>query len=294
MKFYQIKRYFVFLFFVSSVLFCNAQLVDVRADYNSVGDCIFSATNNAKTPLFLNINFADLENTVFSETLPYVKKLEPGFNSLFTLERDLSSDVPRFNYEIKVFKSNPLPEIDLDFPYLLPFSEGEKVRVFDVAEFSGFWGNDEPKSWSATGFVVKSNQNVCASRKGIVVEISGNQRNGNPQTWYNTWANSITLLQPDGTLISYKNISNSANVKLNQVVQAGEIIGTVAPGRNELIVAIYYQSLHADDILFVIPEFVVEKNKRSILNSVEEYLVIHPYEVAGLEMSKKEKRKFLN
>lgn len=287
------KLYYIFFIFFSSIFSVQAQLVDVSADYNSIGDCIFSAHNNAKTPLFLNVDFADLENTFFPETLPYVKKLDPGFNSLFTLERNLDAGVPRFNYDIKVFKSHPMPDIDLTFPYLLPFNPGEKVRAFDVTSLQGFWGKEEPKSWTATGFFAKPGQTVFSGRKGIVVEICGPVRDGNPQAWYNTWTNAITLLQTDGTIISYKNVRKTENLKLNQVVQAGELLGEIPKGKSELLMVIYHQSLNTDDVRFVIPEFMVNENSRSIVNSVEEYKVVHPDKVRGMEMSKREKRKYL-
>ena len=75
---------FVFLF-----VELNAQLVEVRADYTGVGDVQFVAYNNTEAPLYLNIDFADLENTTFNEPLPYIKLLEPGFNNLFMLLRRL-------------------------------------------------------------------------------------------------------------------------------------------------------------------------------------------------------------
>ena len=34
-------------------------------------------------------------------------------------------------------------------------------------------GLNEPESWSATGFKVKSGDKVCATRTGIIVEITG-------------------------------------------------------------------------------------------------------------------------
>jgi len=123
----------------------SAQLVNVQADYDALGDCYFSAYNNTKVPLFLNVKLADLENTVFTESLPYVKKLVPGFTSLFTLQRDPEADVPRFTYEVKMFRSNPLANVDLNFPYLLPFPEGKEVRVFEVTEFDHFWGQEDPE-----------------------------------------------------------------------------------------------------------------------------------------------------
>src|SRR5680860_339296 len=130
----------------------HAQLVEVQANYNSIGDVNFIAYNNSKTPLFLNVDFADLENTMFNEPLPYVKLIEPGFNTLFTLERDLDAGVPRFNYQIKYFRSNPIAEVNLDFPYLIPFAPGIKLHSFDVKSIAGFWGAEEPESWTATGF----------------------------------------------------------------------------------------------------------------------------------------------
>ena len=290
------NKYCFFCFLLISVVVqkIQAQSVEVSADYNSVGDCIFIAHNNFKTPIFLNIDFADLENTFFPETLPYVKKLDPGFNSLFTLERDLNADVPRFNYDIKSFKSNPMAEVDLSFPYLIPFAPNKTARVFTVENLDGFWGNKEFKSWSASGFICSPGEKIYACRQGIIVEITGAQKKGNPQSWYNTYTYSITLLQPDGTLICYKNISDPTDkLELNQKIQAGEFLGEISSGSKNLIVVIYHNTINSDDFLFVIPEFVVEENKTTLLISTESYQVVHPDSVRGLEMTNREKRKYL-
>ena len=93
----------------------DAQPIEVQANYNSIGDVEFVAYNNTPAPVFLNVNFADLQNTSFDEPLPYIKKLEPGFNTLFTLQRDLDAGAPRFNYDIKFFRSDPMAAINLDF-----------------------------------------------------------------------------------------------------------------------------------------------------------------------------------
>lgn len=270
----------------------NAQLVEVRADYNDMGDCIFSAINNAKTPMFLNIDFADLQNTTFNETLPYVKELDPGFNNLFTLERYLDADVPRFNYQMKTFRSDPTSIVDLDFPYLIPFEPGTKVNPKEVKSITGFWGSEKLKSWVATGFHAKSGDKVYSSRNGTVVEIAGQLKIGESITWYNTWNNSITVLQPDGTLICYRNLI-SKSLEVNQKIYAGQLIGEIAPSANDLIMLIYQNSLGSNDLRFIIPQFIVDENKSEIVNIAKEYIVVHPYSVRGLEMSKKEKRKIL-
>ncbi len=269
-----------------------AQLVEVRYDYSSLGDCIFSANNNAPFPLFLHIDFADLQNTTFDEPLPYVKMLDPGFNSLFTLQRDLNAGVPRFNYHIKTYRSNPVSIVNLDFPYLIPFKPGSKVHAKEVKEIDGFWGTKELKSWMAFGFLAHPGDQVFSARNGIVVEVAGQMKGGDPQFWYNTWNNAITVLQPDGTLICYKNVV-SKQVKVAQKIYAGQLLGKIAPYENELKLLIYQNSLGSDDLRFIIPEFCVSENETEILNVEKEYTVFHPISIRGLEMTKKEKRKIL-
>ncbi|WP_319502829.1 hypothetical protein [uncultured Draconibacterium sp.] len=272
-----------------------AQYVEVQANYNSVGDCVFSASNNAKVPMYLHINFADLENTTFNEPLPYIKKVEPGFNSLFTLQRDPDADIPRFNYDIATFRSNPTADVDLDFPYLIPFKKGESVSVFDVKSIGGFWGNDTPDSWFATGFMAAQGDAVFASRNGVIAEVVGESRTGESRYWYHTWTNSITLLQPDGTLICYHGVQyNPEQLVVGQKVYAGQKIGELANKKGELIVHIFHDSLFTKKLSFVIPQFVINNNgDAEILNVVKPYVVFHPEAIRGLEMTKREKRKIL-
>jgi len=286
------KRLLIFIFVIFVINSVKAQ-VEVQADYNGVGDCIFSAYNNSAVPIYLQINFADLENTYFSEPLPYIKKLAPGFNSLFTLPRDPDADVPRFNYDIKMFRSDPAAKVDLDFPYLIPFEPGKKVRVFDVKEIDGFWGKDDLDSWTATGFYASFGDAVYATRNGIVVEIVGVERKGDPKSWYHAWNNSITLLQPDGTLICYHNVTvPQGKLKVGDAVYSGQEIARVSKA-DCLEVLIFHDSLYSKDLLFVIPKFVIDGVTNGILNSSAEYYVLHPTEVRALEMSKKEQRRIL-
>lgn len=288
-----LKNFFLFLFSFS-IFSVNAQLVDVQADYNAIGDCIFSANNNSKAPVYLHLNFADLQNTSFTESLPYVKRLTPGFNALFTLQRDLDADVPRFNYEVKSFRSNPMAIIDLKYPYLIPFSESEKIRVFDVENINGFRGSSKLDSWSATGFYANAGTAVHTSRNGVVVEVVGAKRNEDSQTWYNGWNNNITVLQSDGSLICYRNVVDKLKkIKVGQTIYAGQVIGEVAQGANSVLLLIYHHSINTKGLIFIIPQFVVKEGKNQILNSASEYNVEHPISIRGLEMTKREKKKIL-
>lgn len=284
----------VFLIFGFSFLNSKAQLVEVQYNYNNVGDCIFGASNFAKTPLFLHLFFTNIEYTSFREPLPYVKKLDPGFTGLFTLLRE-EDNAPQFIFEIKTYRSNPLSDVNLDFPYLIPFTPGTIAKPVDVKNITGFWGDDEPKLWKATGFAAKPGDPVYAARQGQIVEIAGATRGGDPKSWYHTWTNAITLLQPDGTLITYKNvIDKEKKLELNRKIQAGQILGEVAPNSAEIVLMIYRNTLSSPDLLFVIPQFVTSPGKIEILNTALNINVVHPIEIAGLEMTKKEQKKFLN
>lgn len=276
-----------------AVVVVQAQLVQVEYNYNNVGDCIVGAHNQTKTPLYLNLGFKTLENTTFREEMPYVKKLDPGFNALFTLARE-TDEAPYFMLDIKTFRSNPLPDVNLNFPYLIPFKPGTIVQPVDVSNLEGFWGAVEPKGWRATGFKAVSGAEVYAVRQGQVVEIAGAKKSGDANTWYNTLTNAITLLQPDGTLITYKNvIDKDQSLLLNQIVQAGEKLGVVAPGAAEVVIVVYYFSLYTDGLQFIIPQFLTSAGKTEIVNSAQKIEVIHPFETVGLEMTKKEQKNLL-
>ncbi len=287
-------KFFVVLVFALLTSGIKAQLIDIQYNYNSLGDCFFGAANNTQTPLFLHLYFENLENAVFAEEQPYVKKLEPGFTSLFTLQNESENDAPIFIFKTKTFRSNPLADVNLDFPYLIPLEPGTTAHPFDVKNIDGFYGKETLKEWRASGFVVKPGQLVYSARRGQIVEITGKTRESKPETWYNTWTNSITLLQEDGTLITYKNVvDKSGKLKLNQKIQAGDFLGEVASGTNELILLVYHNDLDKPEFDFIIPLFVISTDKTEILNPSLNIEVIHPSEVKILEMTKREQKKFL-
>ncbi len=286
------RIFFLFLFCLVSFV-TSAQGVEVQANYNSVGDVDFVAYNNTPAPIYLNIDFADLENTTFLEELPYMKMIAPGFNTLFTLYRDPDAGLPRFNYQIRTFRSNPMALPDLEFPYLIPFTPGKRVSLFDVKELLGFWGSKEPASWNATGFVAEPGEALCFARTGIIVEIAGEKRTSDPQLWYHTWNHAVTVLQADGTLLCYRNVVADSKLKAGMRVVAGQSLGTVTPGADELILLIFQHNFSDPGLRFVIPQFVIDEKTTGVLLTSQHYTVTHPNEVRGREMTNKEKRRKL-
>jgi hypothetical protein len=224
----------------------------------------------------------------------YFNKLKPGYNSLFSLAKGFGAGSPYYYYKIKTYRSDPTANVNLDFPYLIPLSPGKTATVFDVKSIDGFWGNEKLVRWAATGFNVQSGDKVYASRSGEIVEIVDKTRSENPEQWYNTWLNVITILQPDGTLITYKNVIDiDQKLRLNQKVYAGELLGEVVPNETELVVMIYHNTIRNDDLMFVIPQFVTTPGKIEMLNTAMDIKVVHPIDVRALEMTKREQRRIL-
>lgn len=284
----------VLAFFLMFFSMLQAQLVEVESNYTAGGDVVFGATNFTKTPLFVKIEFNELQNSTTDEMRVYVSRVSPGYSNILTLTRSAGAGYVRVIFKSQAYRSNPMADVNLDFPYLVPFAPGTKVTVFDVKNIDGFWGEKEPKGWLATGFNATAGEEVYAARTGEIVEIVGAQRTEDTKTWYNTWTNNITVLQPDGTLICYKNVVDTAKkLKLNQTIYAGEKLGEIASGASGLILMIYHNSMQTEDLSFVIPVFQIEPDKTGLVNSALTIRVVHPVEIRALEMTKKEQRKIL-
>ena len=281
-----------FCLFVCSLI--NAQPVEVQADNNAVGDVDFVAYNNTKAPLFVHVILTDLRNTYYKETSKYIRRVEPGFNALFTVEKVLDGGPVSFHHEIKYFRSNPLAEINLEFPYLIPLEPGKIVHSVLVENINGFMGEKVPKSWTATGFEAQPGDPVFAARNGIITEINGAHREGNTLISYNGWNYAVTILHSDGTLACYRNVITPVKKwKVGDKIYAGQFLGEIAPGANELVFMVYHEKLNSNGLTFIVPEFVLSENKTDLILSESEFTIVHPGEIKGMEMDKREKRKYL-
>ncbi len=288
-KYKQMKKLFYLLisFFFSTTVF--AQKIEVQADYTDIGDVEFVAYNNTQVPLFLYINFADLSNATFDEVLPYVKMVTPGYNDLFILRRYLDAEAPSFNYEIDQFVSNPVANVDLDYPYLLPFKPQTTVQSVAIEDFKHPYKKFFADYYS-TIFKALPAALVYACRNGVVVAI---KKDGvlTPNA-YPGGHNSVTILQPDGTLITYQNIIPK-KLKEGKKIYAGEQIGNLLPQDSTLIIFITQSQLDSHELKPIIPKFQVDKESVELVVGNQILNVVHPKSVRGKEMTRREKRKHL-
>jgi len=271
----------------------HSNLVEVQTAYDkSSGDTFFSAHNKSKVPLYLHVYFPEVSRMSFREKQPYVKKLNPGYNGLFRLEKSRYRRIPKYYFEIKSFRSNPIAEVNLEFPYLLPFEPGKKIKTKKLNSADGLWVLEEPEPWASIGFYANPGDKIYASRRGVIVEIAPGKRYKDSIHWYNSWNNAVTLLHPDGTLCCYANVVvKNKKLKLNKEVFAGELLGEMATSASELEIFVYHNKLFSDKLHFIIPKFVTGENSAKILEDEKEYMVVHPRSVRILEMTKLENRR---
>lgn len=267
--------------------------VEFRTAYmTDENSTIFSAYNKTKAPVYIHIHFDEVSRLSFHEEQPFVRRLEKGLNDLFTLEQSRERGIPRFPYSVTVYKSNPLADVDLAFPYLIPLRPGKEARVVDITSLKAFGTAKEPENYMVTGFDISAGDAVFAARTGVVVEIVGKKRTTKPARWYNTWTNCVTILQPNGTLICYKNC-DATKLKIGQKIFAGQPIGEVVNETEPLIIVIYHDVLTEKFPRFIIPQFAISAGKVEVLNSSGAYTVIHPDEVKAMEMTRRERKKYI-
>lgn len=258
--------------------------VSIKYNYDASGNASFTAENYTPVPVYIVLDFSYLRNTSFSEPLPYIKRIEPGSTSLFTIYREPDMPAPDFNIEYQWFPSNPRPEIDPKQPYLIPAKEGTSVRISGARPG---WEN------RPVVFVINQSDQVCATRKGIVVKVISNIT-GDMSAGNQGLLNYIDILHDDGTIGEYINFAyRGIACEIGQKVFPGQVLGKAAPdanGNGLLGFRLYHHNLSSKNPRYIIPEFYTETGKTEQLTVDRSYRSVHPAEIIEKEMSRKEKR----
>ncbi|MBN1819966.1 MAG: hypothetical protein JXR31_10250 [Prolixibacteraceae bacterium] len=258
----------------------------VKYDLDAVGNVNFSADNYSTFPVYVALDFSYLENASFSEKLPFIKRVNPGTNSLFTIYCETDMPGPDFNIEIKWFISDPSPEVDPEYPYLIPVSSGSEVLVTSEIE---------KENNRSIGFELIGSDEVVASRKGIVIRLINNNHPNLP-TEKGKQFNLVQLLHEDGTIGEYYNFAyHQINCKLGQTVLPGQIIGKANRIENNNYMvgfSLFHSDLNSKNKIFLIPEFLLEGSKISQVEMGKVYKSVQDEKIIIKELSGKEKREY--
>jgi len=291
-------KQFVLLFllvFSTSYGFSQSS-INVACNYDAVGDAHILATNYLPFPAYVSVDLSFIENAAFNESLPFIKRLEPGETELFVVRRELNMPSPRLGLDFKWYPANPKPEIDSKFPYLIPAGKGSTVKVFYPSEKEGQVFGLRPED--AIAFWLPLNDTVYASRLGVVA--------GGVNEFINTVSqkekgkrgqNVVRVMFKDGLVGEYRNLSlNKIFVGNGETVIPGQPLGIAekgADGESFVVFSVFYSSFSSDRMEYVRPMFYTGEKEPKVVTPPLEYKVSVPDELIGAEMSKKEKKQFL-
>lgn len=109
--------------------------------------------------------------------------------------------------------------------YRLPFEDG---RSFAITQAYGgkLTSHDNPQNLYAVDFAMPSGTPVVASRNGVIIEVRLHHVGHGPDASYEDKANTVSIMQDDGTVAEYAHLSPGAKMVMpGQRVEAGQLIG---------------------------------------------------------------------
>lgn len=196
------------------------------------------------------------------------------------------------------------------FTYLIPASEGTDVRVYSVKNVAERLGQKNAEDLSITGFAYKLSDTICAARAGVVYEASDeNKESEKAGQVYRAGRNRVMIQQKDGTLAGY-----TITAPIQLLVNAGDY---VIPGQPIAIFNtaseryhVFFSVMYLDEKKILVNStqqsaeekrasayshipalFYTDDTKTTSLELNKHYTAMHPKEVVGIELSKKDKKK---
>ena len=255
----------------------------------------------------VNVKFNSISN---SNAPLSVFKAEGYSGVLMTLRPTNKDNGIDFSYNYRYIRGALLPKIDKAFVYALPFKAGTEVYAREAGFLNArYFGNTTPDDWKVYHFYTTDQQEVVASRKGIVVEINDKHEDVILEDKeYSSSTNSITIEHKDGSLLKYDGLSKgSIRVTVGETVFPGQVLASnVKRGNQGYFVSFMLMYLKSADLDankgknitnstslygFITPLFDVGA-EAVVLTKDEKYTASLSLDLITKEMSKKEIKKY--
>lgn len=286
----------------------NAQSSKVTYQRNEDKSISFSFEKDQAGSSYVLLKFNSLTNASASLERKQVK----GFSGNLMLLRPIDEKKGiSFSYRARFIRGTVRAKPDYDFKYILPFKNGNTVKVKNLNYLGKKFGNKSPKNWRSFQFSPKVNDTVVAIRKGVVVTIKdGFKANTSGVYDYKSKANYIIIEHKDGTLARYSVLkANSFMVDVGDTVYPSTslgIVGTYDTDDNvQLRLSVYYLDDKIKDFEFdlggnqtlanqvhlynyVDPIFFVNAGSPVKLSPNNEYMGFSSEDLIKSEMSKRE------
>lgn len=274
----------------------------IYADCDAYGDYTLKITFSTLTGYHASSMFNNVALITVSKGKREVLKLTP----------DKTATMYSFNYNYQYFAGRSLRRApsDTGFLYLLPGIPSTSLRVLSVTNIKNGLGIKDNTQSYGTGFSYRLGDTICAVRAGTVYFCKDDIKVGEKGTeYYRSDRNGISIQHKDGTLGFY---AFRAPIKL--LVTPGD---NVIPGQplavfnvETEIYATLFSIAYLDESKVLNPTTNVNEqnpiyyvslpvhfyNSEDGVNNLpltinKTFTVVHPKQLIGLELSKKEKKK---
>jgi Peptidase family M23. len=282
-----------------------AQYDEVKVEYTRDESGVeIKATNQSNSPKIVTLNLTVLENFSTYDGNPTTKTIMPNSTSSICKLRIVDKTRgTNFNYRYQYVSGTSDVRFDPIAIYLLPIKEGKKTRIGSVTSIENYIKKDTEEKIMGYTFETEQNDTIYAIRKGIVYGIEDGKEDYINEV-YKSDQNKLSVYHKDGTIAQYIRIKKgSALVKNGEKVEAGQPLALAVNKMDNqalfLITFSYYDAKKSKEqnkpfeFTYFTPKFLTIEGKLTDLSIGETYTSTHPIDVITLEMSKREKKKFL-
>ncbi|WP_375579165.1 M23 family metallopeptidase [Marivirga tractuosa] len=218
------KYFFLFLsIFYSCLIFAQQKPIEIFYEKTDEG-FMFFGKNIEQVPYTVKIDFKNLKN-LSSKTSEksFVRTIPPNTSKQKVLElKKIKMDKgTSFDFNFLYTIGDPSLKVDEDYPYLLPYQHGKRVRVGQ-----GNNGAGTHRGINAIDFNLEIGDSVFAARSGLVIEVKEDSNTGGNDPKYEPYGNFVKVYHEDGTLGSYVHlVQDGSLVAKGDKIEKGQLIG---------------------------------------------------------------------
>ena len=305
----------IYLLYMVAFGYCilplQAQTINVSFEKGAKGEYIFYADNQFSIPYTLEVTFSKLANASGNITagIPYETTVMTGKQRIFTLNRMNPNTPIDFQFTRTFLKGDTRMKADTGFVYLLPVTEGKKVRIGKVNSPEKLLGQKKESHVTGLSFYMEEGDTVYASRSGIVTAIQENSASAGGNIVYSAKENYVEIYHKDSSFAIYRLFRNNGIfVSPGEKVIAGQPIGIIGKGNNHSGSRLHFRSYYlfknkdtrsanvqkkTKAVIFT-PQFHLApaNDGKPVFNKL--YTVEHPVKYITEEMTRLEKKNFLS
>ena len=271
--------------------------VTITYERSGKGEVTFYADNISYTPYTVALTFTRLSGTLSLQEGDTHKAtaFSRRKTRLLTLKPVTENAGIGFSYRFNITKGDWHAKTDTNFVYLFPLTEGKRVRMNHMVSLEKVLGSDDKSRLTGISFQTADGDTIVAARRGIVPEVQDNSASEAEHKSFSAKENFVEICQDDGTFARYILFrDNGIFVSPGDQVIPGQPLGIIGGSNYErgshLRFSIYCPDMHK---FTFVPCFYLSPGKTGKPAVGELYVSEHPQEIIMQEMSKKEKKKYM-